>query len=91
MEIWPNEVCDSSSGCPVFRVNDFMFYKDSSYSNHKKRCFGIGCLNITIISLSHRDKVRLKRSEIGKSTRVQEPFIIIRAAIWYFFTLACSA
>ena len=72
---------DSSSGCPVFRVNDFMFYKDSSYSNHKKRCFRIGCLNVTIISLSHKNKVRLKRSKMGRGTRVQELFIIIRAVL----------
>jgi len=45
---------------------------------------------MTIISLSHRNKVRLKRSEMGRGVRVQEPFIIIRAAIWYFFTLACN-
>jgi len=75
----------------LFRINDFMFYKNSSHSNHKKRCFRIGCLNTAIISLSHGDKVRLERSEMGRGTRVQEPFIIIRAAIWCFFTLACSA
>jgi len=67
-----------------------MFYKDSSYSHHKKRCLRIGCFNMTIISLSYGDKVRLKRSEMGRGTRVQEPFIIIRAAIWHFFTLAYS-
>jgi len=67
-----------------------MFYKDSSYNNHKKRYFRIGCLNVIIIFLSHRNKVRLKRSEIDKGTRVQEPFIIIRVTIWHFFTLACS-
>jgi len=55
MEIWLNEVCDT-----------------------------------TIIFLSHGDKVRLKKSEMGRGTRVQEPFIIIRAAMWHFFTLACN-
>jgi len=46
---------------------------------------------MTIIPLSHEDKVRLKRSEMDRGTKVQELFIIIRAAIWHFFVLAYSA
>jgi len=38
----------------------------------------------------NRDKFKLERNEINKGTRVQEPFIIIKVAIWCFFTLIYS-
>jgi len=40
-----------------------------------------------MITQSYINKVRLKRSKVGRGIKVQELFIFIKAAIRHFFTL----